>query len=157
MADKGPRLLDGLTSTMTYEQMRRYADTLNVTICSALLPAGMTGFYHETTRIILIDRPLIYRQNAAFSSTTSSPAARQCHQKRCIRPALGTPDATRNRAEARQPTRIPDSGSHVRRQSLPDYLRPRRHPPNFPGPPAHTRFKLHALQSTELVQQAQLP
>ena len=28
MADKGPRLLDGLTSTMTYEQMRRYADTL---------------------------------------------------------------------------------------------------------------------------------
>ena len=62
MADKGPRLLDGLTSTMTYGQMRRYADTLNVTISSALLPAGMPGFYDETTRTILIDRQLIYSQ-----------------------------------------------------------------------------------------------
>ncbi len=62
MADKGPRLLDGLTSTMTYGQMRRYADTLNVTIGSALLPTGMTGFYDEATRTILIDRQLIYCQ-----------------------------------------------------------------------------------------------
>ena len=62
MADKGPRLLDGLTSTMTYGQMRRYADTLNVTIGSALLPDGMTGFYDEATRTILIDRQLIYCQ-----------------------------------------------------------------------------------------------
>ncbi|WLT10251.1 hypothetical protein [Bifidobacterium asteroides] len=62
MADKGPRLLDGLTSTMTYGQMRHYADTLNVTIGSALLPAGMTGFYDEATRTILIDRQLIYCQ-----------------------------------------------------------------------------------------------
>lgn len=62
MADKGPRLLDGLTSTMTYGQMRRYADTLNVTISSALLPAGMTGFYDEATRTILIDSRLIYCQ-----------------------------------------------------------------------------------------------
>ena len=62
MADKGPRLLDGLTSTMTYGQMRRYADTLNVTTSSALLPAGMTGFYDEATRTILIDRQLIYCQ-----------------------------------------------------------------------------------------------
>ncbi|WP_416517013.1 hypothetical protein [Bifidobacterium asteroides] len=62
MADKDPRLLDGLTSTMTYGQMRRYADTLNVTIGSALLPAGMTGFYDEATRTILIDRQLIYCQ-----------------------------------------------------------------------------------------------
>ena len=62
MADKSPRLLDGLTSTMTYGQMRRYADTLNVTIGSALLPDGMTGFYDEATRTILIDRQLIYCQ-----------------------------------------------------------------------------------------------
>ena len=62
MADRGPRLLDGLTSTMTYGQMRRYADTLNVTIGSALLPEGMTGFYDEATRTILIDRQLIYCQ-----------------------------------------------------------------------------------------------
>ena len=62
MADKSPRLLDGLTSTMTYGQMRHYADTLNVTIGSALLPAGMTGFYDEATRTILIDRQLIYCQ-----------------------------------------------------------------------------------------------
>ena len=62
MTDKGPRLLDGLTSTMTYGQMRHYADTLNVTISSALLPAGMPGFYDETTRTILIDRQLIYCQ-----------------------------------------------------------------------------------------------
>ena len=62
MADKSPRLLDGLTSTMTYGQMRHYADTLNVTIGSALLPEGMTGFYDEATRTILIDRQLIYCQ-----------------------------------------------------------------------------------------------
>ena len=62
MTDKGPRLLDGLTSTMTYGQMRRYAETLNVTISSTLLPAGMTGFYNEATRTILIDRQLIYCQ-----------------------------------------------------------------------------------------------
>ena len=62
MADKSPRLLDGLTSTMTYGQIRHYADTLNVTIGSALLPAGMTGFYDEATRTILIDRQLIYCQ-----------------------------------------------------------------------------------------------
>lgn len=62
MADKSPRLLDDLTSTMTYGQMRRYADTLNVTISSALLPAGMTGLYDEATRTILIDRQLIYCQ-----------------------------------------------------------------------------------------------
>ena len=62
MADKSPRLLDGLTSTITYGQMRHYADTLNVTIGSALLPAGMTGFYDEATRTILIDRQLIYCQ-----------------------------------------------------------------------------------------------
>ncbi|MCX8647094.1 hypothetical protein J3U01_01485 [Bifidobacterium sp. B4107] len=47
---------------MTYGQMRRYAETLNVTIGSALLPAGMTGFYDEATRTILIDRQLIYCQ-----------------------------------------------------------------------------------------------
>ena len=47
---------------MTYGQMRRYADTLNVTIGSALLPEGMTGFYDEATRTILIDRQLIYCQ-----------------------------------------------------------------------------------------------
>ena len=72
MADKGPRLLDGLTSTMTYGQMRRYADTLNVTIGSALLPEGMTGFYDEATRTILIDRQLSTARNAAPSSTSSS-------------------------------------------------------------------------------------
>ena len=62
MADKGPRLLDGLTSTMTYGQMRCYTDTLDVTISSALLPEGMTGFYDEATRTILIDRRLTYCQ-----------------------------------------------------------------------------------------------
>ena len=73
MTDKGPRLLDGLTSTMTYGQMRNYADTLNVTISSALLPAGMPGFYDETTRTILIDRhSSSTTRNAAPSSTNSS-------------------------------------------------------------------------------------
>ena len=62
MADKSQRLLDRLTSTMTYRQTRHYADTLNVTIGSALLPEGMTGFYDEATRTILIDRQLIYCQ-----------------------------------------------------------------------------------------------
>jgi len=72
MADKSQRLLDRLTSTMTYGQTRHYADTLNVTIGSALLPEGMTGFYDEATRTILIDRQLSTARNAAPSSTSSS-------------------------------------------------------------------------------------
>ena len=39
---------------MACGQMRRYADNLNVTIGSALLPAGMTGFYDEAIRTILL-------------------------------------------------------------------------------------------------------
>lgn len=69
MTDKDPRLLDGLTSTMTYGQMRHYADTLNVTISSALLPAGMPGFYDEPSSST--DSSSTTR-NAAPSSTNSS-------------------------------------------------------------------------------------
>ena len=62
MAGRANRSLDGLTSRMTYGQMRRYADSLDITIGSALLPHGKTGFYDEATRTILIDRRLIYCQ-----------------------------------------------------------------------------------------------
>ena len=62
MADRDTRLLDGLAPTMTYGQMRCYADTLDVTIGSALLPRGFNGFYDEASRTILIDRRLIYCQ-----------------------------------------------------------------------------------------------
>ena len=65
-------------------------------------------------------------------------AARRCHQNRRLPPATGTPDATRNRAEARQLTRTPDR------------LRIRRHPPNQPGLPTQTRFEPDAPQSTNL-------
>lgn len=62
MAGRANRSLDGLTSRMTYGQMRKYADGLDITIGSALLPHGKTGFYDEATRTILIDRRLIYCQ-----------------------------------------------------------------------------------------------
>lgn len=62
MAGRANRSLDGLTSRMTYGQMRRYADSLDITIGSALLPHGKTGFYDEATRTILIDRRLLYCQ-----------------------------------------------------------------------------------------------
>lgn len=62
MAGRANRSLDGLTSRMAYGQMRRYADSLGITIGSAHLPHGKTGFYDEATRTILIDRRLIYCQ-----------------------------------------------------------------------------------------------
>lgn len=62
MDAEGPRSLAGLSSKMTYGQMRRFADRLDLTVASALLPRGKTGFYDEATRTILIDRRLIYCQ-----------------------------------------------------------------------------------------------
>lgn len=47
---------------MTYGDLRRYADTLDVTVCSDILPDGVNGLYDETTRTILIDRSLRYTQ-----------------------------------------------------------------------------------------------
>lgn len=51
--------------------MRRYADTLNITISNALVSEGMTGFYEGAARTILIDRQLIYCQKRCTSSTTT--------------------------------------------------------------------------------------
>lgn len=148
MTDKGPRLLDGLTSTMTYGQMRHYADTLNVTISSALLP--------QACQASTMNHP--HRQTAHLLPETLHPrprthplAARRRHQSRHIRLAIGTQDTTRNRPEAHQPVRIPDSRSHVRRRPIPDRLRTRCHPPNHQRLPAHTRFEPPTLQSTELI------
>ncbi|KAE8130248.1 MULTISPECIES: ImmA/IrrE family metallo-endopeptidase [Bifidobacterium] len=47
---------------MTYGDLRRYADTLDVTVCSDRLPAGVNGVYDEQTKTIVIDRSLRYTQ-----------------------------------------------------------------------------------------------
>ena len=62
MADEAARSLKGLESTMTYGQMRKYADNLDVHIDSAYLPQGKNGYYNEDERTILIDRRLLYCQ-----------------------------------------------------------------------------------------------
>jgi len=51
-----------IDSSMTYGDMRRYADMLDVTICSDLLPQGIEGIYDEALRMIVIDRSLDYTQ-----------------------------------------------------------------------------------------------
>jgi Zn-dependent peptidase ImmA (M78 family) len=48
--------------SMTYGDMRRYADALDVTICSDILPMGIKGIYDESLRMIVIDRSLSYTQ-----------------------------------------------------------------------------------------------
>ena len=60
--DADPRYLDGLTSRMTYGQMRRQADDLDVTIASASLPGNMEGCYDRSSNTILIDRGMTYTQ-----------------------------------------------------------------------------------------------
>ncbi len=47
---------------MTYGDLRRYADTLDVEVCSDILPRGVDGVYDEETRMIVIDRTLRYTQ-----------------------------------------------------------------------------------------------
>jgi hypothetical protein len=56
------RTLEGITSTMTYGQMRRAISTKDVTVASALLPENREGCYDEATRTILIDRTMTYTQ-----------------------------------------------------------------------------------------------
>ena len=151
MTDKGPRLLDGLTSTMTYGQMRHYADTLNVTISSALLPQACQASTMKPPEPSSSTDSSSTVKNAAPSSTNSSTGSTPTPPERRLRRTPGTQNTTRNRAKAHQPTRIPDSRSHVRKQPIPDRLRTRRHTPNHQRLPAHTRFEPHALQSTELI------
>lgn len=47
---------------MTYGDLRRYSDTLDVTVCSGTLPKGINGVYDEGTGTIVIDRTLRYTQ-----------------------------------------------------------------------------------------------
>lgn len=56
------RTLEGITSRMTYGQMRRAIATKDVTVASALLPENREGCYDEATRTILIDRTMTYTQ-----------------------------------------------------------------------------------------------
>lgn len=51
-----------IDSHMTYGDLRRYAATLDVTICSELLAPGINGFYSEAVRTIIIDRSMSYTQ-----------------------------------------------------------------------------------------------
>jgi Zn-dependent peptidase ImmA (M78 family) len=47
---------------MTYGDLRRYADSLDVTVSSATLPKGINGIYSEPVRTVLIDRNTSYTQ-----------------------------------------------------------------------------------------------
>lgn len=60
--DADPHYLKGITSTTTYGQMRRQADSLDVTIASAHLPGDIEGCYDQHANMILIDRSMTYTQ-----------------------------------------------------------------------------------------------
>lgn len=53
---------DAFAAHMTYGQMRRYADTLNISVSSRVLPKGVNGIYSRDLQVIVIDRRLTYRQ-----------------------------------------------------------------------------------------------
>ncbi|KFI72420.1 hypothetical protein BMIN_0315 [Bifidobacterium minimum] len=45
---------------MSYGDMRRFADSLGVAVCSRSLPGELEGFYHAPTNLIVIDRSMDY-------------------------------------------------------------------------------------------------
>jgi Zn-dependent peptidase ImmA (M78 family) len=45
---------------MTYGDMRRYADSLGVAVCSRSLPGELEGFYHASGNLIVVDRGMDY-------------------------------------------------------------------------------------------------
>ncbi|ROT86973.1 ImmA/IrrE family metallo-endopeptidase [Bifidobacterium mongoliense] len=47
---------------MSYGQLRRYADSLGVEVCSRNLPGDYDGFYHAGTGMIIVDRAMTYTQ-----------------------------------------------------------------------------------------------
>jgi Zn-dependent peptidase ImmA (M78 family) len=49
-----------ITPHMTYGQMRRYADSLGISVCSRNLPKDFEGFYHAKTGMIIVDRGMTY-------------------------------------------------------------------------------------------------
>lgn len=49
-----------ISPSMTYGDMRRYADALGVTVCSRSLPGELEGFYHAPSNLIVIDRGMDY-------------------------------------------------------------------------------------------------
>jgi hypothetical protein len=53
---------DAFAAHMTYGQMRRYADTLKISVSSRVLPKGINGIYSRELQVIVIDRRLTYRQ-----------------------------------------------------------------------------------------------
>lgn len=47
---------------MSYGQLRRYADSLGVEVCSRNLHGDYEGFYHAATGMIIVDRAMTYTQ-----------------------------------------------------------------------------------------------
>ena len=45
---------------LSYGDMRRFADSLGVAVCSRSLPGELEGFYHAPTNLIVIDRSMDY-------------------------------------------------------------------------------------------------
>ena len=45
---------------LSYGDMRRFADSLGVAVCSRSLPGELEGFYHAPTNLIVIDRNMDY-------------------------------------------------------------------------------------------------
>ncbi|MFT8787280.1 MAG: hypothetical protein ABF806_01810 [Bifidobacterium psychraerophilum] len=49
-----------ITPHMTYGQIRRYAESLPVTVCSAQLPENVQGVFNGMLSTIIIDRAMTY-------------------------------------------------------------------------------------------------
>lgn len=45
---------------LSYGDMRQFADSLGVAVCSRSLPGELEGFYHAPTNLIVIDRSMDY-------------------------------------------------------------------------------------------------
>ncbi len=57
----GPYSL-AITPHMTYGQIRQYADSLPVDICSARLPEKVQGIFNGMLSMIIVDRAMTYTQ-----------------------------------------------------------------------------------------------
>ncbi|MDN6458409.1 MAG: hypothetical protein L0K29_10300 [Bifidobacterium crudilactis] len=57
----GPYSL-AITPRMTYGQIRQYADSLPVDICSARLPEKVQGIFNGMLGMIIVDRAMTYTQ-----------------------------------------------------------------------------------------------
>lgn len=68
----GPYSL-AITPHMTYGQIRQYADSLPVDICSARLPEKVQGIFNGMLGMIIVDRAMTYTQKRLHAHPRACP------------------------------------------------------------------------------------